>query len=391
MAGLNALEAVSCTMVALPGLHLPALESHTFSNLYVSATALIPSRTNTLSIDLSALLGSIFSKTQLPDYLTGDIPPFFQNILTHCGSYPGMRVATTSVPIFDNRRQNPAYGYRNLGHFNHFFPHPTTTGHIHAVSIDCGTWDLPEIPVYKNVLETSHIRTDRHFILMIYNYGEPCSTTSIIPLATTTCDVPRTSSTTPPLFPCTNYFPSFDVNDPSLYLLQDLDPAQESSSFNCNPHSEDFGLGSSPSIPAEIGPVTAKEPLHALIVSPVFVQGLDPHFVLRHAGITSEEAMLGAYDKSTESLWAMVQNHHYMSNILQTFGLSVTQKDDRLHFCGGLTLTTEDLQRHLGWVPETFCKKSRIYDHARIRSRSAWKGNPPPDTDLSRHRLFLGW
>ncbi|KAF8173860.1 hypothetical protein K438DRAFT_1772009 [Mycena galopus ATCC 62051] len=327
MAGLNALEVVSCTMVALPGLHLPALESHTFSNLYVSATALIPSRTNMLSIDLSALLGSIFSKTQLPDYLTGDIPPFFQNILTHCGSYPGMRVATTSVPIFDNRRQNPAYGYRKLGHFNHFFPHPTMTGHIHAVSIDCGTWDLPEIPVYKNVLETLHI----------------------------------------------------------------LDPAQESSSFDCNPYSEDFGLGSSPSIPTEIGLVTAKEPLHALIVSPVFVQGLDPHFVLQHAGITSEEAMLGAYDKSAESLWAMVQNHRYMRNILQTFGLSVTQKDDRLYFCGGLTLTTEDVLQHLGWVPETFCKKSRIYDHARIRSRSAWKGNPLPDTDLSRHRLFLGW
>ncbi|KAF8157371.1 hypothetical protein K438DRAFT_2026241 [Mycena galopus ATCC 62051] len=318
--------------------------------------------------------------------------PLFQNILTHCGSYPGMRVATTSVPIFDNRRQNPAYGYRNLGHFNHFFPHPITAARIHAVSIDCGPWDLPEIQVYKNVLDTLHIRTDHHFILMIYNHGEPGSTTSITPLTTMTFDVPRTSSAaTTPLFPCTDYLPSFDLNDPSLFLLQDPDPTQGSSSFNHNPDNEYLSLGSSPSILAEIGPVMAKQPPHALIVSTVFVRGLALNLVLQHAGITSEEIMLGVYNKSAESLWAMVQNHRDMCSILQTFGLSVTQKDDRLHFHGGLTLTTEDVLRHLGWVPETFCKKSRIYDHARVRSRSAWTGDPPPETDSSRHRLFLGW
>lgn len=213
------MEAVSCTVVAIPVHSASRLQSHTFSGLLLPATALGTDSTNRTSVQLSALIASIILCTQFSDGLMGDIPQFFHDILANPALFPKLRVSTTLLPIFDTRMESPAYGFRSLGYFSSYNSSFTS---IHIRAIDANpVWNLPEVVAWKSHLLSLETRLDRHFILVLSDYEDKIMTTDRLPhperftspsFLDSSC--PSTSSSMDPV-------PNFNLDDPRLYLLDD--------------------------------------------------------------------------------------------------------------------------------------------------------------------------
>lgn len=195
-------ETVSCTVVRLFDAH--GLESHNFLDLAVPAADMVLRFPNSFSVDLSSLLSSIITKARLSDPLE-DIPPLMYNVLTESHRYPKMRIATTSLPVFDGWKQNPGFGYQNLGRFESYAPIRILSTRIHSIAIQ-HQWDRPEVLPFKRTLESLGIHEERHFILMLSDCSEQYPPT-IYPVPLQIHDPPtsRHSSTHTDAFPTANF------------------------------------------------------------------------------------------------------------------------------------------------------------------------------------------
>lgn len=181
-----ALEAVSCTMVALPGVHSASgLQSHVFRNLFVPATALQTHPTDGISVNIYAMLSSIFFSIGFSNDLTGEVPPIFHKLLIESASYPIARVATTSVPIFDKRMQDPANGFLNLGYLSSITSLSTSPSPL-ILAIDTSHPQCPELRGHLRSLGRD-VRLERHFIIIIFDYDEQHTTTPAVSLPFPLC------------------------------------------------------------------------------------------------------------------------------------------------------------------------------------------------------------
>ncbi|KAK6987644.1 hypothetical protein R3P38DRAFT_2482633, partial [Favolaschia claudopus] len=261
-------------------------------------------------------------------------------ILSNPGAHPSMEVATTSVPIFDDRKQNPAYGYRSLGNFSLFYPTRVVQTRIYASAIDRNWPGLPEIPVYKAALRTLRIDLSRHFILILPNFGG--------------ISIPY-SSPFPIPHPDANSYPiqsGIDVAAQDLYDFNDC-----------------------------------KLAFYTLLRMPQFVAGVSLSYVYQQAGITEVETCRAKHvNTCKDGLWGLVRNHRRLCTILSRLGLSASDVFSRTEFSAGLKITTEDVLLDLEWTQDTFRRKPRLFSRASRISKGVWKGTPPSDTEL-----YGGW
>lgn len=163
-------EAVSCTVVAIPGVHNPTgLESHDFFHLFVPTTSITGDTIKGFSIDVCILISAI--KTVAAHHSTGEIPQGLYTLLTDHLSFPELRLSTTRLPIFDAARmQNPAFGYRALGYFSRHSYSSSPSSYIRAIDSHAH-WDYPEVLAWKPQLESLQARLDYHFIIVLSDYG----------------------------------------------------------------------------------------------------------------------------------------------------------------------------------------------------------------------------
>ncbi|KAK7016897.1 hypothetical protein R3P38DRAFT_3275451 [Favolaschia claudopus] len=387
----EAFEVVSCTLVALPdAASLSGLESVSFPTLSV------PAQAGTFNedlncIDLSALILSIFLHFYGSPEFSANIPHFLIHILSNPSAHLSMEVATTSVPIFDDRKRNPAYGYRSLGNFSHFYPTRVTQTHIHASAIDSNWPGLPEIPVYKASLRTLGIDPSRHFILILSHFGGiPIPHSSPFPAAQPEANSfpiqsgPDINAAAQDLYNF-NDFNSVDPVDSGTWLENPLLIYPNQLPHTGIPSSSPIPLSSkppSPSLPVNHC-ITSTQSLDTLLRMPQFVAGVSLSYVYRQAGITEGEERRAKHVKTCkEGLWGLVQNHRRLCAVLLRLGLAASDVYSRIEFSAGLKITTEDVLLNLQWTQDTFRRKTRLFSKARRIPKGVWKDTAPSDAEL---------
>jgi hypothetical protein len=80
---------------------------------------------------------------------------------------------TTRIPIFDERRGNPAFGNQGLGLLSSFLP-PNIPPHLPINAIDHQSeWALPEVIASKGVWIMLGVRLPYHFLLILSRETTP--------------------------------------------------------------------------------------------------------------------------------------------------------------------------------------------------------------------------
>ncbi|KAK6977368.1 hypothetical protein R3P38DRAFT_3124698 [Favolaschia claudopus] len=372
--GLPPAEIVSCTVVALPdGSSHFDLESHDFLNLFVTgqAIALYPEDSDSSSIQLSSLVGSILFQVQNLSNPHSELPILLYNILSNPHLRPHMQIATTSIPIFDSRKKNPGYGYRSLGSFHQFLPPYSTERRIDSVALDRAWGEMPEIFTYKRCLRAVGLRSfAKHFILILSNLHEQRS-------------------------------PIFDLS-----FLPSLPPALPDEASTSNSALQSFvteapidqNVGYSLDNANLITFIPLSLPFLRTILSPPWVIAFSRNkyvgvaFILQRAGFTDDEITQGRHQE-LGTLWGMIRNHHHACEIVSWFGLSVVKQDSCVKFNGGRKLTTADVVIELGWNPSTFAKKSKAYRKAKVLARThSWRNSPPAfASSPTAHTTYVFW
>jgi hypothetical protein len=154
-------ELVSCTMVALS---TTGVESHTFTNLVVSASSItVCPHTGVQAIDAVILLYSVFCTALMEIDI---VPPAIFALLISSLDHQ-VRLRTTRIPIFDERMGNPSFGIRGLGLLSTFMP-PAVPPPLRISAIDLESdWALPEVTASKRLWQTLGVRLPFHFILIL--------------------------------------------------------------------------------------------------------------------------------------------------------------------------------------------------------------------------------
>lgn len=112
------------------------------------------------------------------------MPPFLYTLMTEYTSFRNLRVSTTRLPIFDQRLQNPAYGYRGLGYFASLVTSANRPP-VYILAIDTRSWNhLPETASWNTQLISRNARLDQHFIIVLSEY-DPMEPTPQISLPLT--------------------------------------------------------------------------------------------------------------------------------------------------------------------------------------------------------------
>ncbi|KAJ7149917.1 hypothetical protein C8R46DRAFT_1306349 [Mycena filopes] len=219
---MGAMEAVSCTLVALPDAHNePGIQTHDFSALFIPTASLKVHSTNTVSIDLSTLVMAIIIHLNSSTTSTGAIPDSLYSLLTNYEAHPSMRLSTTRAPIFDHRMQNPAFGYRSLGYFRSAI---ASSLQLCTIRPDSDLW---EMRAWIDQLVVLDVRIDRHFILVLSDYGQPrtdhrppSGQTSNLSDLTPYPPMQTGADSADTFFPMTDLF-DFKFDDPALYNMID--------------------------------------------------------------------------------------------------------------------------------------------------------------------------
>ncbi|KAK6987555.1 hypothetical protein R3P38DRAFT_2838014 [Favolaschia claudopus] len=396
--GLPPAEIVSCTVVALPdGSSHFDLESHDFLNLFVTgqAIALYPEDSDSSSIQLSSLVGSILFQVQNLSNPHSELPILLYNILSNPHLRPHMQIATTSIPIFDSRKKNPGYGYRSLGSFHQFLPPYSTERRIDSVALDRAWGEMPEIFTYKRCLRAVGLRSfAKHFILILSNLHEqrsPIFDLSFLPsLPPALPDEASTSNSA-----LQSFVTEAPIDQNVGYSLDNAYPSSElyfplpGSSPSAATVSDLPDLSSPPTLPSCL---PAQPLLANFLLSPEITEYVGVAFILQRAGFTDDEITQGRHQE-LGTLWGMIRNHHHACEIVSWFGLSVVKQDSCVKFNGGRKLTTADVVIELGWNPSTFAKKSKAYRKAKVLARThSWRNSPPAfASSPTAHTTYVFW
>ncbi|KAJ7026753.1 hypothetical protein C8F04DRAFT_1267819 [Mycena alexandri] len=387
--GMGTGETVSCTVVAFPG-ETGSLEiaSHCFPNLHVSTTALDVQATNTVYIDLSALLAAIFLQLNTFHISTGEIPDSLHELLTKPYLFPRLRLATTRVPIFDGRMQNPTFGYRSGGYFTAYIPStefptdlPTpSTPVVRARAINLH-YDVPETRELKENLLSLEIpvRLEYHFILIFSDYGDsrplsPPTPYGSSPFSSRDSPLPNTpGDASNPSSPFTPF--TMDFTDPALYsLFENVDSGMGIGSSNTVVHFSGDSNSNSFFQPSHSPPQPAALEGGAVSDGLEFIPSLSMPDALLKAGVTAEMLRKAMKKKEVTHVWGMFHNHGDAKAVLDRIGFPKDAKmGSSLQFTGGLNLTLTDVLKHLGWCERTFTRKSGVFNDLRTLATYTWK------------------
>ncbi|KAK7000376.1 hypothetical protein R3P38DRAFT_3058162 [Favolaschia claudopus] len=312
------------------------LESHDFLNLFVPGQAILsyPEDSNSSSIDLSSLVGSILFQVQNLSNPYSELPILLYNILLSPHLRPHMQIATTSIPIFDGRRKNPGYGYRSLGSFHQFLPPYSTESRIDAVALDRAWGEMPKFLLNKRGLRAVGLKSfAKHFILILSNLHEQHSS-------------------------------EFDLS----FLPSPLPALPDEASTSNNSPSQSFVTGA----PTDQNVAYSMD--NDFLRSPEITDNVGVAFILQRAGFTEEEIIKAV-------------------TLVSWFGLSVVKQDSCVKFDSGRKLTTEDVVLELGWKPSTFTRKFKAYRKAKHLARtSSWRNSPPSfASSLDAHATYVLW
>ncbi|KAJ7456995.1 hypothetical protein FB451DRAFT_1407042 [Mycena latifolia] len=100
--------------------------------------------------------------------------------------------------------------------------------------------------------------------------------------------------------------------------------------------------------------------------------------VLLAAGIGAEEQALAFFNSASLDLWQMFQNHRSAAAILGVLGLAADNRNNRIKYKGGLTLSTDQVVTHLGWHARTLERKTKAFSLARQEvAKWTWTGAVP--------------
>ncbi|KAK7012913.1 hypothetical protein R3P38DRAFT_3012481 [Favolaschia claudopus] len=396
--GLPPAEIVSCTVIALPdGFSHFDLESHDFLNLFVPGQAILsyPEDSNSSSIDLSSLVGSILFQVQNLSNPYSELPILLYNILLSPHLRPHMQIATTSIPIFDGRRKNPGYGYRSLGSFHQFLPPYSTESRIDAVALDRAWGEMPEVFTYKRGLRAVGLKSfAKHFILILSNLHEQHSSEFDLSFLPSPLPALPDEASTSNNSPSQSFVTGAPTDQNVAYSMDNAYPSSElyfpttQSSPSVTTVSDLPHLSFPPTFPS----LPAKPLLADFLRSPEITDNVGVAFILQRAGFTEEEIIQGRHRESG-TLWGMIRNHRHACEIVSWFGLSVVKQDSCVKFDSGRKLTTEDVVLELGWKPSTFTRKFKAYRKAKHLARtSSWRNSPPSfASSLDAHATYVLW